>query len=177
MIFTPTEIAGVWIVELERHADSRGYFARTWCQREFEARNLNPRLVQCSMSYAARRGTLRGLHYQAAPHAEAKLIRCTRGAVFDVALDLRPSSPTFKQWLAVELTYDNGQMLYIAEGLAHGFQTTKDDTEVTYQMSEFHHPESARGVRWDDPAFGINWPACEARIMSERDATYPDFVC
>ncbi|MCI0541034.1 MAG: dTDP-4-dehydrorhamnose 3,5-epimerase [Verrucomicrobiales bacterium] len=177
MIFTPTKIAGVWIVAFEKHADARGYFARTWCQREFESHGLNARLVQCSMSHSARKGTLRGLHYQAAPHEEAKLVRCTRGAIFGVALDLRPASPTFKDWIGIELDTEAGQMLYIAEGLAHGFQTLWDETEVAYHMSEFFHPETARGVRWNDPAFGIAWPACDNRIMSDRDAGYPDFVC
>jgi len=165
------------MIDLERHSDHRGFFARTSCQREFESHGLNARWVQCSFSHSHRTGTLRGLHFQAAPHAEAKLIRCTRGAIYDVAVDLRPGSPTFQRWVSAELTEDNGRMLYIAEGLAHGFHTLVDHTEVAYEMSEFHQPESARGVRWNDAAFGIDWPECAERIMSERDASYPDFPC
>lgn len=176
MKFTPTAVRGVWIVELERHEDERGWFARTWCAAEFARQGLNPNLSQCSASFNRRKGTLRGMHYQLAPHEEAKLVRCTRGAMFDVALDLRPGSPTFKQWAAVELTADNGRALYLPEGCAHGFQTLADDTEVFYQISAPWRPESARGVRWNDPVFGIRWPLADAAVMSARDAGWPDFA-
>ncbi len=177
MKFTPTEIPGVWIVDQERHHDERGWFARTWCEEEFRRHGLNPLLLQCSTSFNRRKGTLRGMHWQAAPHEEAKLVRCTRGAMFDVALDMRHGSETFKRWVGVELTADNGRALYIPEGCAHGFQTTMDDTEVLYLIAGTHHPESARGARWNDPAFGIHWPLAEAAILSPRDAEHPDFEC
>lgn len=176
MIFTETRLAGSYIIELQLVEDSRGFFARTWCQREFEARGLNPRLAQCNTSSNNKKGTLRGMHYQAAPHQEAKLVRCTMGAIYDVIVDLRSDSPTFRQWVAVELTAVNRCMLYIPEGLAHGFQTLEDNTEVFYQMAEFYHPESACGVRWDDPALGIEWPEANECIVSTRDKAYPDFA-
>lgn len=175
VIFVPTRLAGAFILEPEKQDDERGFFARTWCQREFEAHGLNPRLVQCSISFNKKKGTLRGLHFQAPPHEEAKLVRCTMGAIYDVILDLRGHSPTFKQHVAVVLSAENRRMLYVPEGLAHGFQTLEDHTEVFYQMSEFYVPGSAGGVRWDDPAFGIQWPAAD-RIISERDRSYPNFV-
>jgi len=175
LIFNETRLKGIFIVEPERIEDERGFFARTWCRHEFEARQLNTNLVQCSISFNQKKGTLRGLHYQAAPYEEVKLIRCTMGSIYDVVVDLRPLSPTFKQWLAVELTAENRKMLYIPEGLAHGFQTLEDHTEVLYQMSEFYHPECARGVRWNDPAFGIDWPL-NVQIISIRDQQYPDFT-
>jgi len=174
MIFVETRLKGAFIIEPERIEDERGFFARTWCQHEFEAHGLNPRLVQCNISFNKRRATLRGMHYQIAPHVEAKVVRCTRGAIYDVIADLRPSSPTFAQWLAVELTYENHRMLYIPEGFAHGFQTLADDTEVVYQMSEFYHPESARGVRWNDPTLNIQWPLPDP-IMSAKDRMYQEF--
>lgn len=174
MIFEATKLPGVWLVRLELREDERGSFARSWCAREFLAHGLNPSLAQCNVSFSRRRGTLRGLHYQAPPHAEAKLVRCIRGAIYDVALDLRPASPTFKHWTAVELTAENRRALYVPEGCAHGFQSLTDESEVFYQMSEFYQPESARGVRWNDPAFGIEWPVAEP-IMAERDRAYPDF--
>lgn len=175
MIFAETELPGVFTVEPEAIADARGFFARTWCQQEFTHHGLNPHLAQCSISFNARKNTLRGLHYQAAPHEEAKLVRCTRGAMYDVVVDLRPQSPTFKRWIAVELTADNYRQLYIPEGLAHGFQTLTDNTEVFYQISEFFHPECARGVRWNDPAFSVQWPDAAERIISAKDATYEDY--
>ncbi len=175
MRFLETALQGAFIIELDKQEDERGFFARTWCQRAFIAHGLNPRLVQCNVSFNRRRGTLRGMHYQVAPYAEAKLVRCTRGAIYDVIIDLRPDSPTFTQWIAVELTADNHRMLYIPEQFAHGFQTLEDNTEVFYQMSEFYAPECARGVRWNDPAFAIAWPPAE-RIISERDRHYPDFL-
>ncbi|MGH7307136.1 MAG: dTDP-4-dehydrorhamnose 3,5-epimerase [Candidatus Rokuibacteriota bacterium] len=174
MRFIATELAGAYVVEPERLEDERGFLARTFCRREFAAHGLNPDLVQCSLSYNARAGTLRGLHYQAAPHQEAKLVRCTRGAIYDVVVDLRRGSPTFRRWTAVELSADNRLMLYVPEGCAHGFQTLCEATEVLYQMSAFHQPDAARGVRWDDPAFRIDWPSAE-RVISKRDRHYPDF--
>lgn len=175
MRFEDSKLPGVVEIQLERHLDERGFFARTWCQNEFEAHRLNPKLVQCSLSFNQRKGTLRGMHYQAAPYQESKLVRCTRGAIFDVVIDLRPHSPAFKQWMSAVLDAENRNMLYIPEGCAHGFLTLADETEVFYQMSEFYHPESARGVRWNDPAFSIAWPA-PAEVMSERDRNYADFA-
>jgi dTDP-4-dehydrorhamnose 3,5-epimerase len=175
MDFECTQLNGVFIVEPQRREDERGFLARTWCVREFAERGLNPRLVQCSISYNRKAGTLRGLHFQVAPHAEAKLVRCTQGSLFDVVVDLRPDSPTFRRWLAVELTGRDRRMLYIPEGLAHGFQTLADDTEVFYQMSDFYCADCARGVRWNDPAFGIDWPPATERIISDKDRSYPDF--
>ena len=177
MIFRETKLKGAFIIEPERLEDERGLFARTFCEEEFKAHGLNSRVVQCNISFNKKKGTLRGMHYQVAPHEEAKLVRCTRGAIYDVIVDLRPDSPTFKQWVAVELTADNHRMLYIPEGFAHGFQTLEDNTEVFYQMSELYHPESARGVRWDDPVFGIEWPKIHHRIVSEIDQGYADFSC
>lgn len=176
MKFLPTKLAGVWILEMERHEDGRGFFARSWCRREFEEHGLDARLVQCNISYNHKKGTLRGMHYQAAPHAEAKLVRCTRGAIYDVTVDLRPASPTHRQWFAAELSAENGRALYIPEGFAHGFQTLTDGAEVFYQMSEFYNADAARGVRWDDPAFRIAWPA-DKRIIAARDAAHPDYPC
>jgi dTDP-4-dehydrorhamnose 3,5-epimerase len=175
MIFSETELKGEFIIDLEKLEDHRGFFARTWCQREFEAHGLNPRLVQCSISFNKHKGTLRGMHYQVAPYEEAKLVRCLRGALYDAIIDLRPQSSTFKQHIAVTLTAENRKMLYVPEGFAHGFQTLEANTEVFYQMSEFYNPEHTRGVRWNDPAFGIQWPAAK-RIILERDQNYPDFI-
>jgi dTDP-4-dehydrorhamnose 3,5-epimerase len=175
MIFTETALAGAFVIEPERREDARGFFARTWCEREARAHGLNPRVVQCNISFNTTRGTLRGMHYQAAPHQEAKLVRCTAGAIHDVIIDLRPASPTFRRHVAVVLSAENRRALYIPEEFAHGFQTLVDDTEVFYQMSEFYAPAHARGVRWNDPAFGISWPPGE-RIITERDQTYPDFT-
>ncbi len=174
MIFTETNLKGAFIIDPERIEDERGFFARTWCQTEFEAHGLDTRLVQCNISFNAKKGTLRGMHYQASPYEETKLVRCTMGALYDVIIDLRPASPTFKQWIAVELTADNRRMLYIPGGFAHGFQTLEDSTEVFYQMSEIYHSESARGVRWDDPAFVVEWPLPDP-IMSAKDRTYQNF--
>jgi dTDP-4-dehydrorhamnose 3,5-epimerase len=172
MIFTETRLQGAFIIELEPIEDNRGCFARTWCQREFAAQGLNPRLVQCNISFNKLKGTLRGLHYQVKPHEEVKLVRCTRGALYDVIIDLRSDSPTFAHWQSVELSESNRRMLYVPEGFAHGFQTLEDNTEVFYQMSEFFHPASARGVRWDDPAFKINWPVGNV-IISPQDCGFP----
>jgi dTDP-4-dehydrorhamnose 3,5-epimerase len=172
--FLETSIAGAFVIEMEPIEDDRGFFARSWCTREFAQRRLDPQLVQCSVSFNRKRGTLRGMHYQDAPHREAKLIRCTMGAVYDVIVDLRVESATFRCWYGADLSAVNRRATYCPEGVAHGFQTLTDNSEVFYQLSEFHHPESARGVRWDDPAFGIEWPPAE-RVISERDRNYPDF--
>ena len=174
MIFTETRLKGAFLIEPERFEDERGFFALSWSRAEFGARGLSARLVECNISFNRRRGTLRGMHYQLAPHAQAKLVRCTMGAVYDVIVDLRPDSPTFKQWVAAELSADNRLMLYVPEGFAHGFQTLEDGSEVFYQMSDVYAPQSARGVRWDDPAFRIAWPPGE-RVINARDRTYPDF--
>lgn len=174
MIFNETDLKGAFIVELERREDERGFFARTWDQREFDIRGLNARVAQCNTSYNAKQGTLRGLHYQDEPHEEARLVRCTMGAIYDVIIDLRRDSPTFKKWTSVELTADNHRMLYVPERFAHGFLTLEDRTEVFYQMSEIYVPGSARGVRWDDPAFRVTWPL-QVQVISERDKNYPDF--
>jgi dTDP-4-dehydrorhamnose 3,5-epimerase len=174
--FTPAPLEGAWLIDLEPIADERGSFARTWCAREMEAHGLATRVVQCSVSRNTRKATLRGMHWQAAPHEETKVVRCTRGAVFDVIVDLRPGSGTFRRWFGAELSAANGRALYVPAGFAHGFQTIEDDTEVAYQMSESHHPESARGVRWDDPAFSIEWPHAASRIIHPKDLAYPDFA-
>jgi dTDP-4-dehydrorhamnose 3,5-epimerase len=172
MIFVETRLPGVLVVEPERHEDERGFFARTWCRSEWQARGLNPALVQCSISWTKARGTVRGMHYQAAPFREAKLVRCTRGAIHDVVLDVRREAPTWGQWVAVRLTADDRRMLYVPEGMAHGFQTLADDTEVSYQMSEAYQPGAQRGVRWNDPACAIEWPITPV-IVSPRDAALP----
>jgi dTDP-4-dehydrorhamnose 3,5-epimerase len=174
VIFSPTTLDGAFILELDRRSDDRGYFARTWCQRELEQAGLNPSLVQSSVSFNVRRHTLRGMHWQAAPNGEVKIVRCTRGAILDVIIDLRPESPTYMQHFGVELSAESGRALYIPEGMAHGFVTLEDSTEVFYQMSEFHDPASARGVRWNDPAFDIQWPV-STPILHPRDAAYPDY--
>jgi len=174
MNFTATDVDGVWLIEPERHEDERGFFARTWDAATFEEHGLCPTLAQCSLSYNRRRGTLRGLHYQEAPHAEAKLVRCTAGAIFDVAVDLRRGSPTLGRWVGVDLTSENRSALYAPEGCAHGFLTLTDDAEVAYQISTPYVPSAGRGVRFDDAAFGIEWPA-EVVVVNERDRGYPDF--
>jgi dTDP-4-dehydrorhamnose 3,5-epimerase len=175
LIFIKTKLTDVFIIEPEKIEDERGFFARAWCEREFARYGRSPRWVQCNISFNKKKGTLRGLHYQAAPCEEAKLIRCTRGEIYDVIVDLRRDSETFMQWLAVELTAENHKMVFIPTGCAHGFLTLDDNTEVFYQMAEFYAPEYARGVRWNDPAFGIQWPA-EVRVISERDRNYPNFA-
>jgi len=174
MKFHRTELAGAFVVEPERLEDERGVFARTWCEREFAAQGLASAFVQCSISYNRARGTVRGMHYQAAPDQEAKLVRCTRGAIHDVAVDIRRDSPTFARHVAVELSAANRLMLYVPEGFAHGFQTLQDDTEVLYQMSRHHAPPSARGFRWNDPVFAIRFPL-EVAVIAPRDRDYPDF--
>ena len=175
MLFTETALKDAHLIAPQPIEDERGFFARAWCVDEFARHGLNPRLAQCNISYNVARGTLRGMHYQAAPHEEAKLVRCTAGAIFDVIVDLRPDSPTYLRHLGVTLTAANRQMLYVPEGFAHGFQTLEDHTEVFYQMSTSYAPGSARGLRWDDPALGIRWPE-PPTAMSERDRTWPDYV-
>jgi dTDP-4-dehydrorhamnose 3,5-epimerase len=174
MTFCETKLSGVFEIRLEPNQDERGFFARSWCEKEFADRGLNPRLVQCSVSFNFKKGTLRGIHYQTGSYQESKLVRCTQGAIYDVAVDLRPQSPTFKRWFAAVLSAENHHMLYIPEGCGHGLLTLTDNAEVFYQMSQFYHPESARGVRWDDPAFQIAWPG-EIKAITERDRTYPNF--
>jgi dTDP-4-dehydrorhamnose 3,5-epimerase len=175
MVFRETELQGAFLIDLERHEDERGFFARTFCEKEFAARGLRTRYPQCNVSHNKTAHTLRGMHWQAAPHEEAKVIRCTSGAVWDVVIDIRPGSPTFMRHIAVELSATAGTMLYVPEGLAHGFLTLQDNTDVFYMMSESYAPESARGARWNDPAFGIEWPAPVA-VISERDAQHADYV-
>jgi dTDP-4-dehydrorhamnose 3,5-epimerase len=174
MNFLDTALPGIFEIQIEPHFDERGFFARTWCRNELEQRGLSAEIAQCSVSFNPKEGTLRGLHYQVSPHAETKLVRCTKGSIFDVVLDLRPSSPKFKQWIGVTLTAENRKMIYIPEGCAHGFLTLEDDTEVFYQISEFYDPKSSRGVRWNDAAFQINWPS-HVHVISERDRSFPDF--
>jgi dTDP-4-dehydrorhamnose 3,5-epimerase len=174
MIFRETELRGVRVVEIQQLADVRGFFARTWCEQEFEKQGLASRMVQASVSYNKRKGTLRGMHYQAYPSEEARLVRCTRGATFDAVVDLRPHSPTFLRHLSLTLTAENHVALYVPPGCALGFQTLEDETEVFYQMSTFYAPAYARGFRWDDPAFSLRWPD-DDRIILDRDRTYPDF--
>ncbi|MDR7531962.1 MAG: dTDP-4-dehydrorhamnose 3,5-epimerase [Armatimonadota bacterium] len=175
MLFVETDLVGAFVIKLERRSDERGFFARTWCEREFAAAGLCTRFVQANVSRTRRRGTVRGMHYQVAPFAEAKLIRCTRGAVYDVIIDLRPESPSHRRWAAMELSADDSLMLYVPEGFAHGFQTLEDDSEVVYQVSQFYTPQAERGVRYDDPAFGIVWPL-EVTVISEKDRSWPDYL-
>lgn len=172
MTFTETRLPGAWIVDLTPIHDHRGFFAMTWAASEFAARGLDASLAQCNLAFNHRKGTLRGLHFQRAPHEQVKLVRCVRGAVYDVIVDLRPESPAFRQWAGVELTADNRRMLYVPAGLAHGYVTLSDAVEVIYQASTPWAHESEGGVRWDDPAFGIEWPF-EPIVISERDATWP----
>jgi dTDP-4-dehydrorhamnose 3,5-epimerase len=172
--FTEAAIGGVYVIDIEPVEDHRGFFARTFCEDELRARGLETHIAQSSIAVTARKGTLRGMHYQREPWGEVKLVRCTRGAVYDAVIDLRPRSSTFRQWFAVELTADNRRLLYVPKGLAHGYQTLEDDTEISYQMSTPYHPEAAAGVRWNDPAFGVRWPI-DVTAIADRDAAYPDF--
>lgn len=174
MTFHETKLRGVFQIYLQPQHDERGFFARSWCRKEFDGHGLNSNLVQCSVSFNTRKGTLRGIHHQVAPYPETKVVRCTRGAIYDVVVDLRPQSPTFKDWIAVVLTAENRNMVYVPEGCAHGFLTLEDESEIFYQMSEVYHAGSSRGVRWDDPAFRIAWPE-KVEMISERDRTYPNF--
>ena len=175
MIFSQTAIPGAFLISLNRIEDERGFFARTFCRSEFTEYGLNPDLVQCSISFNKQKNTLRGMHFQKPPYAETKVVRCTMGSIFDVIIDLRPDSPAFKKWLSFELTDENRLMVYIPQGLAHGFLTLKDNTEVLYQISDRYIPESARGVRWNDSAFGIEWPETP-QIISVKDQEYKDFI-
>jgi dTDP-4-dehydrorhamnose 3,5-epimerase len=175
MRFTEVHLKGAYIVELEKLSDERGFFARSWCKKEFERHGLKPYVVQANVSFNKKKGTLRGMHYQTSPHEETKLVRCTRGAIYDVIIDLRPDSPTYKQWLGVELTANNYKMLYVPENFAHGFQTLQDNTEVTYQVSQFYAPGAEKGIRWEDRAFGIEWPL-EVQVISDKDKSWPDYV-
>ena len=174
MRFSETGFKGAFLIAPELAEDDRGFFARTFCQREFSAQGLNTSLVQCNISFNLKKGTLRGLHYQEAPHEETKLVRCTLGAIYDVIVDIRRDSPTFGQWWGVELSASNRLMLYVPEGFAHGFQTFEDNSEVFYQMSSFYAPERARGIRWNDPKLAIRWPH-DVTAISDRDNHYPDF--
>jgi dTDP-4-dehydrorhamnose 3,5-epimerase len=175
VIFAPTKLDGAVVIDLERREDDRGFFARSFCRREFEEHGLDPCVAQCNVSFNLRRGTLRGMHWQAAPHGEAKLVRATQGAIWDVIIDLRPDSPSYGEWFGIELAAETRRALYIPDGFAHGFQTLVPNTEVFYQMSTSYVAESQRGLRWNDPAFGITWPV-DPPFMSERDASYPDFA-
>jgi len=175
VIFEPTKLQDAYVLDLERREDERGFFARAWCQREFEARGLVADLVQANVAYSTRRGTIRGLHYQIAPFEEAKIIRCILGAVWDVIIDLRPDSATHCQWFGTELSAGNRRQLYIPKGFAHGYQTLVDDTEVFYLVSDFYSPTSERGIRWNDPQFAISWPIADRRDVSAKDQAWPDF--
>ncbi len=174
MIFTETELKGAFLIDVEKMEDHRGFFARTWCRNEFEERGLNAHVAQANVSYNRKMGTLRGMHYQEAPFEESKLVRCTRGAAYDVIIDLRPDSPTCRKWFGVELTPDNYRMIYVPEGFAHGFQTLEDNTEIVYQVTQLYVPGAERGVRWNDPAFNIRWPR-EVQVISSKDAAWPDY--
>ena len=175
MRFVPTKLDGAYVVEPERHEDERGFFARTWSGDELAEHGLVGELSQCSISRNTHAGTLRGMHFQTDPHTEAKLVRCTAGAIFDVIVDLRPESPTHADWVGVELAAETGTALYIPKGFAHGFQTLVDGAEVFYMISDPYVPEAASGVRWDDPAFGIVWPEAAARVINDRDRSWPDY--
>ena len=175
MIFKETSLQGAFIIELEMLNDERGAFARIFCQKEFEKHGLNPNIAQCSISLNTKKFTLRGMHYQKSPHNEAKLVRCSRGLIYDVIVDLRPHSSTFKKWTSIELSVKNKKMVYIPEGFAHGFQTLDDNTEVIYQMSQFYSPDHSEGFRWNDPSFKIEWPS-EPKAISSKDLDFPDFI-
>lgn len=175
MRFAETELPGAFMIELERREDERGFFARAWCEQEFADHGLDTRVSQCNLAHNEKAGTLRGMHYQAPPYAEVKLVRCTSGAVYDVIVDLRPQSSTYMHWIAVELSAENGRALYIPEGFAHGYQTLVDGTETYYQVSAPYAPDAERGVRWDDPVFGIDWPPADDRVISTKDRGWPDY--
>jgi dTDP-4-dehydrorhamnose 3,5-epimerase len=174
MIFTKTPLNGSYLIHPELIEDERGFFARTFCKDEFEKHGIDFSCVQCNLSYNKKKGTLRGMHYQAAPHEEAKIVSCVRGSIFDVIVDLQPNSPTYKKWYGTELSAKNHSTLYVPKGFAHGFQTLEDDCEVFYMMGEYYHEESARGMRWDEPAFKIEWPV-NPKVIGKKDATYGDF--
>ena len=175
MKFIKTPLDGAYLIELEPIADERGFFARSWCREEFLSHGLNPNLAQCSISFNKKKGILRGMHYQEEPYQEAKLVRCYSGAIYDVILDLRPTSSSHRKWFSAELTATNRTMIYLPKGFAHGFQTLADNCELFYQISESYKPECTRGVRWNDPTFAIEWPSAD-RIMSDRDRSFPDYA-
>lgn len=175
MIFKETKLKDAFVIDIEKLEDTRGFFGRVYCRKEFEVQNLISRLVQCNVSFNKFKNTIRGMHFQQRPHQEVKLVRCTRGAIYDVIIDLRPLSSSYKKWVGVNLTVDNYRMLYVPEGFAHGYQTLKDETEVFYQVSQYYNPESERGVRWNDPAFGIQWPFAQSAVISDKDEKWPDF--
>lgn len=175
MIFNETELKGACTIEIEKLEDNRGFFARAWCEKEFAKHGLTPVVHQANVSFNTRKGTLRGMHYQIAPYGEAKTVRCTRGRIYDVIIDLRKDSPTYMRWYGVELTADNYKMLYVPENFAHGFQTLEDNTEVTYNVSQFYTPGAERGLRWNDPAFNIGWPE-KVQVISDKDNNWPDFT-
>jgi dTDP-4-dehydrorhamnose 3,5-epimerase len=174
MKFTETKLKGAFVVEIDKLADDRGFFGRSWCRKEFEAQGLTARMLQANVSFNRKKGTLRGMHYQIAPYQESKLIRCTRGAIYDVIIDLRPESPTYKQWAGVELTANNFTLFFVPEDFAHGFITLMDNTEITYQVSQFYSPGSEKGIRYNDPRFNIQWPL-EVSVISDKDSNWPDF--
>ncbi len=174
MNIAETKLVGTYIIDIERRVDHRGFFARTWCERELQAHGLSARIAQINVGFSVNKGTLRGLHYQLPPYGEVKIVRCTMGAIYDVVVDLRPDSASYKQWVGIELTAENRRMLYIPEGCAHGYQTLTDDAEICYQTSHFFSAEHARGVRYNDPAFGIKWPL-EVAAMSSGDKGWPDY--
>lgn len=176
MKFKATKLKGAFIIEMELIRDSRGFFARAWCQKEFEEHGLKPYIAQANITLSREKGTLRGMHCQAAPYQEVKVVRCIKGAVFDVIIDLRPDSPTYREWFGIELTESNCKMLYVPEDFAHGYQTLEQNTEVFYQVSQCYFPESERGMRWNDPQFGIRWPLTENLVISEKDKKWPDFL-
>ncbi|WP_299759237.1 dTDP-4-dehydrorhamnose 3,5-epimerase [uncultured Pontibacter sp.] len=175
MIFTETKLKGAFIIDVKRIEDERGFFGRSFCQNEFKEYGLTNDIRQTNVSYNKKKGTLRGMHMQLAPNEETKLVRCTRGAIYDVIIDMRPDSETYKQWIGVELTADNYRMLFVPEGFAHGFITLEDNTDVTYQVTEFYTPGAEKGIRWNDPAFNIQWPI-EPEVISEKDQAHPDFT-
>jgi dTDP-4-dehydrorhamnose 3,5-epimerase len=175
MVITETKLKGAFVIELDQFKDTRGFFARAWSDREFAAAGLTASFVESNLSFNEKKGTLRGMHYQLPPYEQVKLVRCTRGSIYDVIIDLRPSSPTFKQWFALEMSADNYRMLYVPGEFAHGYLTLDDDTEVLYQTSSYYAPEHGRGVRWNDPAFNISWPA-DPLIIIDRDRNYEDFL-
>jgi len=175
MIFIQTKLKSVYIIELEPHYDERGSFSRVWCKRELEQYGINTNVVQCNISSNQKKGTIRGMHYQTEPYYETKLIRCIRGALYDVIIDLREDSKTYGKWIGIELSEENGKALYIPEGFAHGFQTLEEDTYAFYQVTEFYTPDAERGIRWNDPAFNIDWPIKENIIISKKDKSWGDF--
>jgi dTDP-4-dehydrorhamnose 3,5-epimerase len=175
LIFTETELKGAFIIELKKIEDNRGFFARSWCQNEFETQGLNTRILQANVSYNKVKGTLRGMHYQSEPYAETKLVRCMRGAIYDVIIDLRPDSPTYKKWIGVELSEANYKMLYVPENFAHGFETLEDQSEVIYQVSQFYTPGAENGIRWDDLSFNIAWPL-EVKVISDKDKSWSSYM-